>query len=1664
MADYRKLQDMNDKIQSGNLVEPQDDFRNALAGALSNKRNVQEDVSQMALEQGLRIDDKTIPAIEAGYGTRRIDRNVNIDEFMEDPEDARSRAQTGLGQILNGTAKMATTSVITFVDDIAGTVIGLGNVAKDAVDGDGFHPMDSFINNGLSSSLDDLREWFETVFPNYRTQEERNDVWWNHINANFIGDTLLKNLGFTIGSGAAMALTGAGIGKLASKGLAPDIIKGAMAAAKGDASAAKSMDVLANMFKSGNIEASKIVSNARNAAKRLVYAPATTQFASAVLGSIGEARMEALGAAKELAEELTGFASQAYDQKVGEIDDMILSEHPELMSEYDYAPSYDENGNYSLKLQAFGPNALAMRDALIQKYGKEYEDNIDFIDGQSQNAAAGVFLANLPVLTLSSMFQFGKLLSGGYKNAVVKNSVKGGLEIGKDGTVKAAYKTGLGVGAKTAFGSAKNALSEGGEELMQKFISETEKYKGRKHLAAFNNDAFDDDEIDAFGENISALFETMKEQVKDPDTWQEFTVGALTGLLGLPGIKTTTDANGKKHRRLSLSEWNGGFLGERNDNKKRNAVVSEAVKAMNDTVNSKEFIDNWHSIIRHSLYGRQAEEAAAKKDEFAWHTADDKMLVNDVLMFARNGRIDDLLDIVDSFSRIDEGDIDDIKPLIVAAGENDAAYINMSNAEIADPIRRRAEQIKAVIKDYKKGFNDLVIRRPEISDEFASEILFTEMQMVRFEARYNDIAKEQKEKLSGAIDGLKAFKTVGDNGKEETITDEERVNKKKEVLRGHLDSLFGYNVNSWNQTTKVISDALLHSYADELSELVSDPSDKQKIKDLAKLSISRSTFYNRLRTLEDAKQEDFDGQAETHETHNEKRRSSRVEEIAGEAHTPEQVKETIKVSETVQSPEKSRETLQKASELNPDMDKQLTKRKYFNQIKSNIVRDDGNIADMADRMLDFVYDNDIDIEDLADSYITDEQNRLMALSFNPNFDAGNESDVVAWNELYNRLRALIVEATAKTNADNAVTGSKEGIPASKERVNRFGISEEEIAAIQQGSIQSLFGSVGTDGVVAPNPAVEKVEIPFAPRKKSNEKVDGELLSLEVDSKSITEDDTMDDQKAVAAEQLAEREELNIELGVDVDDESNDNHDARLPFFQPAFDQFAIDDMRAARKGLIVDLVPFGESSPEYADIYNALANRGAFEYINEGNISKGDDIFFVIDPSFPKYEDKENNVRIAPILMMHRKDGVNQIVGIVPSESRTKYAGLNGFYDAFDAEYDEFHADENNRDKLFVFSKPTVVKAVRQGVRSFIHEKEGDKLLDDKPISQCRDYEHMKNSPILFRYPGDKKPMTLLGVASGSATDNSVIGKVSQYSNFMAKTDGGIYLLAKNANGYYSPVRLSVERYNEQTQDGSYLDNRVKSILRKFFETGADGMVNIMSESGRKSVRDELNAFLRCDNLMFNFVSVDGSPEVRINEVTRDEDNVSRSKIVARLEYALGNDDMLVKAMANVIKSGNRPINVRPGISRENLIGLMDNGLIKSNVQYLSNVGATFYTNPFNEDANDFSIPEEKKPETINVEVDNVYTDAIEGADEYESTGDAESFDFEELNYDESEFGPYEGDDESLNYDDIEHASPSFDDLDKETRGYLGAKGYTKERFDAMSDALKEQAIECASI
>ena len=426
---------------------------------LSQQRAINEVFSHYNLPE-----DYTQQAVEEGFGRRRIDRNLDYTALTDDHdlEHHRAEAQSSAAQIVNGVIKFVPQAGTVIADAIAGSIAGafeLGKYTGEAIAGaeHGFTlsgAMDAAVQNPISEKIVQSMDIFERIFPNYYTEEERNNPWWQHINANMIGDHFIKNLGFTAGAVASGLILGRGSSQLQSGRIFNRLFKGAVAAGSGDAAATS----LAKKIATGTVSGAALERNAGDIAKRIFYSGTANALAGSIGAAIGEARIEALNAAREFMQTHNDDAYSLYNDYISNLDNELFSEHPDWYGVEQYV---DENGEPNERLVMINPEGQAVKDRLLKDAYNKYTDRRTKLDQEAANVANAVFGLNVPLLAFDNMIMFGKVFSGGYKTArKMMSPVKNvGGEFVARGTKAGAIAKGV-----------YRPLSEGFEEMNQRCL------------------------------------------------------------------------------------------------------------------------------------------------------------------------------------------------------------------------------------------------------------------------------------------------------------------------------------------------------------------------------------------------------------------------------------------------------------------------------------------------------------------------------------------------------------------------------------------------------------------------------------------------------------------------------------------------------------------------------------------------------------------------------------------------------------------------------------------------------------------------------------------------------------------------------------------------------------------------------------------------------------------------------------------------------------------------------------------------------------------------------------------------------------------------------------------------------------------------------------------
>lgn len=177
------------------------------------ERGINIDASILGLARDYRgtmqeINRTATPRQDIGFvgvNDSMFDEDITSATQLDNLANTRGELQPWYAQIGAGLAKGVILAGTTFLDGTLGLVLG---GAQAITEGRG----SAIWDNPFSKAMQSINEWSEEALPNYYTDAERNEPWYENIfTANFLGDKFIKNLGFTVGAFYGGGVTAAGL-------------------------------------------------------------------------------------------------------------------------------------------------------------------------------------------------------------------------------------------------------------------------------------------------------------------------------------------------------------------------------------------------------------------------------------------------------------------------------------------------------------------------------------------------------------------------------------------------------------------------------------------------------------------------------------------------------------------------------------------------------------------------------------------------------------------------------------------------------------------------------------------------------------------------------------------------------------------------------------------------------------------------------------------------------------------------------------------------------------------------------------------------------------------------------------------------------------------------------------------------------------------------------------------------------------------------------------------------------------------------------------------------------------------------------------------------------------------------------------------------------------
>lgn len=1281
---------------------------------------------------------------EDTYGSSIWDKpSVNEEEY-QNLADIRAENQPWYAQIGAGLAKGAILAGTTFLDGTIGLLFGAGTAR-------GEDRMSGLWDNDFSKAMKSVNEWSEQALPNYYTKEEQEQPWYENIfTANFLGDKLIKNLGFTVGtfySGGLEAAGVRGLGKLATVG-------------------AKRLGAGIKTLK-GISEASSIVASGLGS----------------VASAVNEGRIEALNNSKDW-----------FELHKAQLDDEYAQRIQAITNQYEGTEIYDQ---------------------LMQAEKESYNAALGRLSEDRLKMGNADLLMNIPILTASNIIQFGKLYANGFKTARRATNI-----VGKAGEYTAGTTR---LGATTAI--TKGALSEGTEEILQDAAS---RIAGNYYSTDVNNFYKAKTNRQASQETldwVKSFAEGINETVNNGSSWEEFFIGFLTGALGMPRFRGMKNAQGGFQSPITIEK---GAINEWREYSKKIARENEIANYMNNRINSPEFKNYYQGLIRHNKYQNDMNRAAEEGDEFNFKNAEHAQLISDVAMFDQAGKIEDLKSaineasgtsqedlesiVVNTTSKDENGDL--IGPFSQYASKDDNGNIianfgtEEAMNEMASKINKNKEDILNTIKEYQDIKDELILNTgQQLSDDQLEELTWMKSQIGNWAERATSMSGEVKSAIGnviGNLDSLLRFnQQVRDfEGQYNTdLTDRYKQADKNvktiegaintlNMVRGQNDKALAYTL----ATNPKFVDGLIKEL-NEVDETVLSADEKEdittKLNDIVKLGNASKTYNAKLKEYLENPQKQVEDHARADEQAAQQETKKKSDDLKASLNAAQNLQEFRSTIDAQDDTENRDKVLKELEDEGSEMAKNYRETSQYNNEVRRVLNEsdtEPQVKQDAMKLLQDQFNNSDNLEYLANPnsiYINNENA----------FDEDSEGDVELSATRFQEAQYELQKAMSKVNNDNRFK-------------DRFSPEYKKPVEKREGTVRGDDRTTTGDSGTSTTPTVTSSE---------------GLPTTELPVGNIT------------AEMVNEE---NKKANERVETPQRPSRDTSNQFYRPAIPELHIE---ASKEG---DFRPFDivvgerEKGVDFSGIYGYLRDSGAFRYLNEGNLKAGDELGFMIDPSFNDHT----------IFIIDKRNG--QVVGSLDESdySVSRYEGLKGLEEKIRKEYagrsSQSSKPSDNEIKNFiieetikyykdVIGKPLTEESInimnKTSLGGLYTSTYASSLLKD-PAFRDKVDKFTQNSinkgkfiatpttrvskVMVGRIPYDNTERNLSEIPNVSSTDRKPIfgiiknGVLTTNSKIdgnliikpvdMSQKEGRLYLLIPNGAGKYSPAAVRVKHFNNE--------------------------------------------------------------------------------------------------------------------------------------------------------------------------------------------------------------------------------------------------------------------------
>lgn len=1239
-------------------------------------------------------------------------------------------------------------------------------------------------DNDFSRAMDSINKGAEEVLPNYYTQDELNQPWYTNIfTANFWGDKFIKNIGFTVGAFYS--------GGIYSKGL------GAIMQAVKAGSKATSM---------------------------------VTSGVGSVISAVNEGSIEALNAANEFEEKYKTALDDEFRQRLEAI-----------QAEY--------NANAGKELVRMGGDSQGFYDPAYVKYKEaierernNYNQALAKLEEDKAKVGNATLLMNIPILTASNFYQFGKLYSRGFNTARRTADIVG--DVGK-------YEArGL---SKTARAGRilGGGLMEGKEEVEQQIATDVSQHY---YATDVNNYYRSLQDPDAAQETLSwtkSFGETLGRTLGEGSTWEQFFIGGLTGLMGMPRFRGIRNEDGKLQSPVVLEENMFSKWKELKQEADRNQAIATH---MNERVNSPEFKNYYQGLIRHNKYQNDMNDAALRDDEFDYKNAEHAQLISDISMFSNAGKLDDLMTLINSAYDTSDENLQSIIDNTTTTINKDGKEVKvgpfidkngnpMGKEDMIAELTKQRDEILGTIDEYVKTRNKLDSETGQrFTDEQLDELTWMQTQLGNWAKRAGEMSGQVKDVIGNVIGRLdsqmRAAEAIRTHEGMAHADLSENYRRADRVIQSITKAINNLNLvrsldNETMAATLAQNPNILEGLKEQVNKLDNDvlsANDKEsvlkKLDDLLRLGNASKIYQDKFAEylFNPKKQEEDHAEAD-------KQNIDKDAEIT-RAKQVEALNKTANFQEVEALINNGEATLDDLDGSNSDAARSYKKASLFKKKATELINssDSEHKSELLD-MLNRRFNENATYDDLSDEALVTEL-PLEATTW----------DEKAQESLESEFNEILKSARDKVNSGNS---QKQDVEAKKTGTKRpDNVGKDDVA---QPPVDKPFSA---DETIS---KIDKLNI--APEAKTEAKAlvsqiakDIEKLSKSKDPKLIRQTQrsvnalsAMVGNDAIAdiidrVRELSKPDTFNPSSPEEVLREA----EAEVSKYKPTavtgvlkavIPQF---DLDAKRDGVLIDFVG-DDRNQGYSYVYNKLkevdpkTGKNAFDYVNEGNIKEGDELEVRYEPATDEHPE---------LLALYHK-------GTLVNYMNTDEA-IEGVKEI--------------KDKAKKGEQPTV------RVSKIMNGQYG--------------YDMSKTQSVGDLLGTDNATIGVMKNRSMEANTDTFVEPVFDEAN----SDGKVYILLPNSKGTLSPKKVYIRHLNKTEFDLSTQDNPIANDLKKAFNDLA-GIANLekgFDEALDNVYMDLIELLYIPDSFHINIISRANDVSLQIAFADRDGKRQNRNILLKR--------------------------------------------------------------------------------------------------------------------------------------------------------------------------------------